>query len=115
MDACVSSQSSSNFSGESSPSPRRHVHGVLEAVHRDLAIDRRDRVLDPSGQEVEAALGLLGREQPLEGERLAEDGCGLGRRQRRGRVEEAERGGEVSVEAVPELVRGVSTERRSGV
>ena len=54
------------------------------AVHRDLAPDRGDRVLDPSGEQVEppARVGL-GLHQRPEGERLAEHGGGLGQRQRR--------------------------------
>ena len=84
----------------------RRVNDVLEAVHRDLAEDRRDRVLDPTGQQVEpAAWILLVGEEPLERESLAEDRRRLGRGQRRRGVEEAERLGEVAVEPVAELVR----------
>src|SRR6185437_9426395 len=68
------------------------VRSVLVPVHRDLPERRRDRVLDATREQVELAarVVLLG-EQRLEGERLAEDRCRLGCRQRGGRVVEAER------------------------
>jgi hypothetical protein len=65
---------------------------MLEAVHRDLTERRRDRVLDPAGEKVEAAARVvLVGEQALERERLAEHRGRLGRRQRRRRVEVPER------------------------
>ena len=82
------------------------VDRMLEAVHRDLAEDGRDRVVDPADEQVEQrpriVLALL---QLLEGERLGEDRRRLGERQRRPRVQQAEILGERAVQAVPELVR----------
>src|SRR3990172_9209309 len=50
------------------------VHDVLEAVQGDLPEHGRDRVLDPPGEQVQpAARVVLEREQPLEGQGLAED------------------------------------------
>ncbi len=81
------------------------VRRVLEAVHRDLAERRRDRVLELAGEQVEPlARVVLGGEKPLERERLAEHRGGLGRRQRRRRVEVSERLRQRPVERVADLV-----------
>ena len=82
------------------------VDEVLEAVHRHLPEHRRDRAVDPVGEQAQA---LRPRrwplEQPPEHERLAEHRRGLGERQRRRLVEDALRLGERGMEAVAELVR----------
>ena len=84
----------------------RGVHEVLEAVHRDLAEDRRDRAFDRLRQQRQARLGRRGRvQEPPEHERLAEHRRGLGQRQRRRHVVDALLGPERGVHAMPELVR----------
>ena len=82
------------------------VDEVLEAVHRHLPEDGRDRVVDPAGEQLEplAVITRLG-EQPFEHERLAEHRCGLRDRQRRALVEDALLGRQRRVEPVAELVR----------
>ncbi len=83
----------------------RGVDQVLEAVHRHLAEDGRDRALDRLGEQAQPGLRrrrLL--EQAAEDERLAEHARGLGERQRRGEVEDALRPGQRGVDAVAELV-----------
>ncbi len=81
------------------------VNEVLETVHRYLPEDGGDGVLDPARQEVEPPAGVvLELEEPLERERLAEDRCRLGGRERRVRVEEPERLRERAVQTVAELV-----------
>ena len=82
------------------------VHEVLEAVHRDLAEDGRDRVLEVLGQQREprGRRGVL-FEQLAEHDRLAEHRGGLGERQRRVLVEDALPRREREVHAVAELVR----------
>ena len=92
--------------GQLSLAAPRSVYRVLEAVDRDLPERGRKRVLDPAGQKREARLRVvLALEQELEGQRLAEHRRGLGERQRRARVEEAERLRQHAVQAVAELVR----------
>src|SRR5215210_2054154 len=82
------------------------VDRVLEAVHRDLAEDGRDRVVDPADEQVEQRAGVvLALLQPLERERLREDGRRLGERQRRAGVQEPEVLRERAVQAVAQLVR----------
>ena len=65
------------------PIAPRAVHERLEAVHRRLAEDRRDRALDVLGQQGEPGAGGVGCfEQALEDERLAEHRGGLAHGQR---------------------------------
>ncbi len=82
------------------------VHEVLEAVHRDLAEDGRDRVLQVLREQRQArgGRGILGQ-QPPEHDRLGEHRRGLGERQRRALMEHALLGGQREVHAMTELVR----------
>ena len=83
----------------------RGVQRVLEAVHRDLAEDRRDLALERLGEQREARLGVRRRvEQAAEHELLAEHARRLGERQRRALLEEALRPRQRRVHAVAELV-----------
>ena len=95
----------------------RGVDEVLEAVHRDLAEDGRDRALDVLGEQRQPRGRRLGGvEQAAEDERLAEHRRGLGERQRRVLLEDAARPGERRVQAVAELVgerEDVAAARRS--
>ena len=82
------------------------VREALELVHRDLAEDRRDRILEVLREQREPSRrGRRGLEQAAEGERLPEHRGGLRERQRRPLVEDALRRGECRVHAVAELVR----------
>ena len=113
----MSSQAAANASGESSPDVAAlGVDAVLEAVHRHLAEDRRDRAVERLGQQRQARRGV-GRflEEALEHDRLAEDRRGLGDRERRRDLEEALLlAGEIGVDAVAELVRHRQDVARAG-
>ena len=92
--------------GELALAAAARVDEVLEAVHRHLPEDGRDRIVDPSGEQFEplrVAAGL--RQQPLEHERLSEHRCGLGDRQRRALMKDALLLRQRRVQPVPELVR----------
>ena len=82
------------------------VHGVLEAVHRDLTEHGGDLTFEALGEQREARrrVGRLG-EEATERHGLAEHRCRLGQRQRRRLVEDTLRAGEVRVDTVAELVR----------
>ncbi len=82
------------------------VHGILEAVHRDLPEHRRDLALEALREQREPrrGLGRLGEQTP-EGDGLAEHRRGLRERQRRRLMEHALPAGEVRMQPVAELVR----------
>ena len=107
ISSCDSAHSSPKRSiGQLALVAPRGVDEVLEAVHRDLAEDRRDRALDRLRQQRQPRLGRRRRlQQPPEHERLAEHRRGLGQRQRRRHVEDALLAAERGVHAVAELVR----------
>ena len=83
------------------------VHEVLEAVHRDLAEDRRDRALDRLRPAATGATPASRRASSRRPNTSVSPNTrrGLGQRQRRRHVEDALRGAERRVHAVAELVR----------
>ena len=81
------------------------VHRVLEAVHRDLAEHRGDRVLQRGRQQGEAFVGVVDqRQQSITGDRFAEHRRRLGERERRVLVEDALFAGQVEMDAMSEFV-----------
>ena len=82
------------------------VHGALERIERDLPHHGVDHVLDLAGEQRLALLGVLGlRQQPLEGQHLAEHAGGLGQRQRRRRHQRSVLGRQHLVHAMAEFMR----------
>ena len=74
------------FVGRQLAVPPLQMNLALERIEGDLAHDRVDHVLDLRGQHRLALHGVGGLlEQAAEGQHFAEDACGLGERQRRGR------------------------------
>jgi hypothetical protein len=82
------------------------VGEMLEAVHRDLPEDGRDRALDALRQQAEPRRGRRRvLQQTAEDQRLAEHARRLGQRQRRREVEHALVARERRVQPMAELVR----------
>ena len=81
------------------------VSGVLEAVHGHLAEHGGDLALEALGEQRQPGrrVGRV-REQPSEGDGLAEHRRGLGEGQRGGLVEDPLLAGEVGVQPVTQLV-----------
>ncbi len=99
----------------SSPSSRRPVW--IACSKRFIAIWRKtvgDGVVDPADEQVEQrARIVLALLQLLEGERLGEDGRGLGERQRRARVQQPESCASAPWSPCPSSCASVRTLRRS--
>ena len=81
------------------------MNRALERIERDLPHHRVDHVLDLAGEQRLALLGALGlRQQPLEGQHLAEHAGGLRQRQRRRRHQRAVLGRQHLMHAVAEFM-----------
>ena len=81
------------------------MDGALERIERDLAHHRVDHVLDLAGEQRLALLGAAGlRQQPLEGQHLAEHAGGFRQCQRRRRHQRAVLGRQHLMHAVAEFM-----------